>query len=94
VSVDGTPSIQILDTQTYQVIDTVSSEQATWHPSENLLALSADTSLTFWTPSTGILDSETEIGRITALDWSDNGRFIATAGSNGTIRLWGVPTSE
>lgn len=62
-----------------------------WDPEERLIAGGLrDDTLVFWNSANGALagSEKKHVGRIWGIDWSPDGRMVATAGNEGCVRTW------
>jgi WD40 repeat protein len=61
-------------------------------PKSNLLALGVGSALQIWDVTSGamLVSLEGHVGQITALAFSADGKYIATAGNDNQLFLWQV----
>lgn len=67
-----------------------------WSPNGEIIMTNQylDNNIHFWDPETGDLRHEivAHVSYISSLGWAPDGRSIASASSDGTIRIWSIPT--
>jgi WD40 repeat protein len=68
-----------------------------WSPDDDLLAIGcSDGRIRFVTPDSlaGVTEIAGHTGNVTFVDWSPNGRRIASSSNDGTVRIWDAATGD